>query len=41
MEKDGHVVKLPNVHRGDVGVGLLKMLIDEAGMTSDEWTAGQ
>jgi hypothetical protein len=39
MEKDGRVVKLPNEHREDIGIGLLKMLLNEAGITRDEWLA--
>ncbi len=37
MEKDGRVVKLPNVHREDIGIGLLKIVLAEAGLTKAEW----
>jgi len=37
MASDDRVVKLPNQHRGDIGEGLLKKLLEEAGITVDEW----
>jgi len=37
MARGDRVVKLPNPHRGDIGEGLLKKLLAEAGVTVDEW----
>lgn len=38
MERDGHIVKLPNKHaRGDIGEGLLKTILQQAHLTADEW----
>ncbi len=37
MSKGSRVVKLPNPHRGDIGEVLLKKILDEAGITVDEW----
>lgn len=39
MERDGRVVKVPNPHgkRSDIGEGLMKILLEQAGMTVDEW----
>jgi len=28
---------LPNPHRGDIGVGLLKRVLREAGVSEEEW----
>lgn len=42
-KKHQHMVKgdlqltIPNPHRGDVGVNLLKILLNEAGISRDEW----
>jgi predicted RNA binding protein YcfA (HicA-like mRNA interferase family) len=33
------VVTIPNPHRGDVGVGLLKIVLDQAGVSRKEWEA--
>lgn len=37
MARGDNVVKLPNNHRGDIGEGLLKTLISEAGLTPEQW----
>lgn len=37
MARDGRVVKLPNTHRGDIGEGLLKIVLSEAGVSPEEW----
>jgi predicted RNA binding protein YcfA (HicA-like mRNA interferase family) len=39
MERNGRVLKVPNAHskRSDIGEGLLKVLLEEGGMTADEW----
>lgn len=38
MQRGDRLVKLPNTHRGDVGQHLLKMVLEQAGVTTDEWT---
>jgi predicted RNA binding protein YcfA (HicA-like mRNA interferase family) len=41
--KHQHMVKgdvqltIPNPHRGDIGVNLLKILLKEAGISREEW----
>ncbi len=41
--KHQHMVKgdvqltIPNPHRGDIGVSLLKLLLKEAGISREEW----
>ncbi len=42
MEKDGRVVKLPNPHsrRSDIGIGLLKSILVQAGISPEEWMGG-
>jgi predicted RNA binding protein YcfA (HicA-like mRNA interferase family) len=37
MERQGRVVKMPNPHRADIGEGLLKKLLAEAGISVEEW----
>lgn len=42
-KKHQHMVKgdlqltIPNPHRGDIGVNLLKIVLSEAGVSRDEW----
>ena len=31
------VVTIPNPHRGDIGVGLLAVILKQAGVTKPEW----
>jgi predicted RNA binding protein YcfA (HicA-like mRNA interferase family) len=31
------VVTVPNPHRGDIGVGLLAVILKQAGVTKSEW----
>ena len=31
------VVTIPNPHRGDIGVGLLAVVLKQAGITRSEW----
>ena len=31
------VVTIPNPHRGDIGVGLLAVILKQAGVTRPEW----
>jgi hypothetical protein len=37
MEKDGEILNLPNVHKDEIGEGLLKAILDEGGISVDEW----
>lgn len=37
MQRKQRVVKIPNPHRGDIGEGLLKKIIAEAGLTVEQW----
>lgn len=39
MAKGALVVTIPNPHRGDVGIGLLKIVLDQAGVSRREWEA--
>ena len=39
MVKDMRTVKLPNPHQGDVGRQLLARILEQAGVTRDEWEA--
>lgn len=37
MERGTRLVKVPNPHRGDIGVPLLKRVLDQGGITRKEW----
>ena len=37
MVRDDVVVSIPNPHRGDISIGLLKVVLDQAGITRSEW----
>ncbi len=37
MARDALVVTIPNPHRGDIGVGLLKLVLEQAGVNRKEW----
>lgn len=37
MARGSAVVSIPNPHRGDIGIGLLKLVLDQAGVTRREW----
>lgn len=41
MSRRDHHVKIPNQHRGDIGEALLKRVLDQAGVTVDEWVAAK
>ena len=42
MAKGRHKVRIPNPHhRGEIGPGLLATILDQAGITRDEWLAGE
>ena len=34
-------VRIPNPHEGDIGVPLLKRILDQAGISRKEWLHGQ
>ena len=40
MVKDGLKVRVPNPHAGEIGVGLLREILRQAGVTAEEWTGG-
>jgi predicted RNA binding protein YcfA (HicA-like mRNA interferase family) len=37
MIKGNHKIRIPNPHMGDIDVGLLKEILRQAGIFSDEW----
>lgn len=37
MEKDGRKVTIPNPHGTDIGVNLLKRILEQAEITKEEW----
>jgi predicted RNA binding protein YcfA (HicA-like mRNA interferase family) len=37
MVRDDVTVRIPNPHRGDIGVALLTRLLRQAGVRRDEW----
>lgn len=37
MTRRGIVVTIPNPHRGDIGVDLLRIILKEAGVSRREW----
>ena len=37
MVKDNIQLTIPNPHRGDIRVNLLKIILKEAGISRDEW----
>jgi predicted RNA binding protein YcfA (HicA-like mRNA interferase family) len=37
MERGSKRVPIPNPHQGDISVGLLKRILDVAGITREEW----
>ena len=39
MTRGMQQLKLPNPHRGDIGPKLLGKLLDQAGVTREEWEA--
>jgi hypothetical protein len=41
MEREGRVVKLANPHGRDIGEGLLKKILAEAGVSLEEWLGEQ
>lgn len=38
MSKAERKVRIPNPHSGDIGVGLLSVILEHAGIAKDEWT---
>lgn len=39
MARGAVVVTIPNPHRGDVAIGLLKLVLEQAGVSRKEWEA--
>jgi len=37
MQKDGLVLTVPNPHRGEIGIGLLAMILRQAGISRGGW----
>lgn len=37
MVRDDVTVRIPNPHRGDIGVALLSRILRQAGISRDEW----
>jgi len=37
MRRDEVTVIIPNPHHGDIGVGLLRRLLRQAGISREEW----
>jgi predicted RNA binding protein YcfA (HicA-like mRNA interferase family) len=37
MQKGSLVLTVPNPHRGDIGIGLLTMVLRQAGISRREW----
>lgn len=37
MLKGTSTVKIPNVHQGDIGEALLKRVLDNGGISYDQW----
>jgi predicted RNA binding protein YcfA (HicA-like mRNA interferase family) len=35
--KDTRKVRLPNIHGGDISVGLLRRILNQAGISRSEW----
>lgn len=41
MVKGAHKLRLPNPHRGDISVGRLSGILDQADVSRDEWHAAR
>jgi predicted RNA binding protein YcfA (HicA-like mRNA interferase family) len=39
MQRGTLVVTIPNPHAADIGVGLLKVVLEQAGVTRKQWEA--
>ena len=37
MQRGDRVLTIPNPHRGDIGTGLLAVILRQAGITRKEW----
>lgn len=37
MARGALVITIPNPHRGDIGVGLLKLVLEQAGVSRKQW----
>ena len=40
MQKQDLVLTIPNPHRGDISIVLLKVILRQAGVSRDEWERG-
>ncbi len=38
MVKGQHKVRIPNPHRGNIEIGLLSYILEQAGINKDDWT---
>jgi hypothetical protein len=41
MMRGDRVLTVPNPHRGDISIDLLKRILDRAGVSRDEWLASE
>jgi predicted RNA binding protein YcfA (HicA-like mRNA interferase family) len=37
MQKKDLILTIPNPHRGDISIGLLKIILRQAGVSREEW----
>lgn len=37
MRRGARTVTIPNPHTGDIGIGLLRRILKQAGINDDEW----
>lgn len=37
LEQGSHRVRIPNPHQGDISVGLLSRILQQAGISREEW----
>ncbi|TRU83418.1 MAG: type II toxin-antitoxin system HicA family toxin [Microcystis novacekii Mn_MB_F_20050700_S1] len=37
MRRNNLTIIIPNPHQGEIGVGLLKRILNQAGITREEW----
>ena len=37
MQKGDLILTIPNPHRGDISIGLLKVILRQAGIDRDDW----
>ena len=39
MRLGARTVRIPNPHQGDVGIGLLREILKQAGINDDDWNS--